>query len=129
MCVYGEASNRATARLKVGSRRIRVKQNGFMCQEVVWKEPNCKADMQIGKARFTLMTLLPQLPLQLCQIPCWVYNPSDREVAHGLLASTTTGNVITAVRLALGCNDLTLDTPRRSALCTYPIWVPYQCRD
>lgn len=30
----------------------------------------CKADVQIGKARFTLM----MLPLQLCQIQCRVYS-------------------------------------------------------
>lgn len=66
----------------------------------------CKADVQIGKARFTLRTLPPpssiNMPLQSCQIQCRVHRSSHRQVAHGHLASTAIGKVMALLQSGLG---------------------------
>ncbi len=48
-CVNGEASNRATARLTLCRRRIGSKENGFMWEEVVWKEPSARPTCRLGR--------------------------------------------------------------------------------
>lgn len=66
----------------------------------------CKADVQIGKARFTLRTLPPpssiNMPLQSCQIQCRVHRSSHRQVAHGHLACTAIGKVMALLQSGLG---------------------------